>query len=287
MGDDEWATPSAEEKLLADRPRNGCAGGCLGLLATLGCLFCAVVGLTNWSGVYSDTGAVGPPGQNGWAGYVVVAALWGLGGGIVAANQSFERVGRTDVRVGRNEDPWTPILLGLLSMVAAILWPLQAPVVAVRLASWLRLRGRSAPLRRCVVGVGVLVLAAGSLWGVSAYQDHELKAPPPVSSAWLAGTWRVPGPDSALQLNADGKFVARHVPNELFTWDARGYVDAGGTWTFDGTYLTLSEAGSSESADADGAQVKLYAVDDVPVLCVSADPDSPCDYAFRRNGELH
>ncbi|WP_145911267.1 hypothetical protein [Kitasatospora viridis] len=233
----------------------------LSVVTFLGLLVATLIGVAN---------AFGPgpfPEQYPYSHYLVASALWGMTvvpGGILLALR--HRRWRSEALL--------PVLLGAdLALLLAILWPVEALLLAVGLA----LRARRARQRVGAIAVGALLLVAGGWWGLDAYARQHVRDPGPVVAGQLTGTWHEAGGPGALELRADGNFTLRHATPGLDPSLPTGTAtDEAGTWMMqDGdvpsVLLTPARGRPAELSDLFAFDVQL--IGPAQVLCLQTDPD--------------
>jgi hypothetical protein len=159
------------------------------------------------------------------------------------------------------------------AMALAILWPLEAALFALSVATR---RGLRRGIRPAAAAMSVVTLVGGTWWGVTAYDGAQPRQDTHVSRDALVGEWRT-SDGGLLVLAADGHYSATQVPSLLFTfdWDSQARVDAAGDWDFD-TFsgFVFTDAGAEGGTDTD---LSVYRTRSARMLCVVEDPDTACD----------
>ncbi|MFI0898844.1 hypothetical protein [Streptomyces sp. NPDC020983] len=250
-------------------------------VGALGGLVCAVLSAAGLQHPSSS----GLPGQDGWAAYFVVSLGWGLAAAVTTLLLAFvpsARPARSTVRRMAAADA---------ALLLALLWPLQAPLLALYAVT-----RRSLPraLRLLAVPVGVAVLLACGRWGIRAWGDAQVYEDGAATAASVAGDWHTTS-GGRLHLGTDGRFRATHVPYDVFPTGVPrpdGTVDAAGRWSYDpgphGTGFTFTLDVSTDPANVWDASTELapFRAAGVPVLCTELDPDDYCGLGavFLRSG---
>ena len=259
--------------------RHSCASGCLTIVAALGVLVSAAL-LALFISQSDPTPSPNTlPGQTGWSLYQAAAALWSIGIGVTGICLTY----RPHPRGSWRANLISLLVVCILGMLFAIAWPLQILILAFESPQWqcVRRRGR---LRHVLPLAFAPLLIAGTVLGVVGYRAHRLDTPSAPSTASITGTWRLGAPYGSLTLNPNGSFTATAVPEELLGGNLPGTQpgSAYGTWNLGSDdSVNLTPHGDISEPEWPNAELTRYTVDSTPVLCVSIDPDNPCDYVFR------
>lgn len=216
------------------------------------------------------------PDQRPWEAYLAVALLWAAACGVAAVVSAFA----PSARGGRS--PGRRVALLDTAMALAVLWPLEAALLALYAATR---RGLRPGIRPAAYAMSAVVLAGGTWWGVTAYDGSQPRRDTHVSRDELVGEWRT-SDGGVLVLAADGRFSATQVPGQMFDddgWGSGKRLDDTGAWTFDayGGFGFLTDGGTDGAV---AVNLAVYRTRSARMLCIVEDPDVACDdgLTFRR-----
>jgi len=245
-------------------------GTLLFLGAVVACLgIVAVLGWTNLRLV--DVEGPQPADAAGFDRYLDVTLLWAVGAAVTGLVGAARAAGRRK----RNSLAW--LAWCDLAMLLAFLWPLQAPVLALRFARKARERARWQRVGAALAGSALL--AAGAAWGFACYRADQRWAPPAPSDRALLGTWT--GVDGrVLELRPDGEYRTNFIgedPSRI--WSARPAAYLSGHWTLRET----SDHGRGQSIVLNGSTtMDVYGASSPSMLCEPVEYYGSCYLSMQR-----
>ncbi len=238
---------------------------CLGIAAIL--LWSVLWRVIDWS--------VPQPADARYDLYLNLGLAWAVAMAVAGLVGSSAQTSREDGK------PLTWLAGCVLGMLLAFVWPLQALVIALlftaKARNWTQWQRGAAAL------TGVVVLAAGAMWGNDYYEDGRRWAPNNPSATALIGTW-TGASGRVLELQPDGQFLTNFIGESPYQdQSSRPPVYLAGEWSL--TETSVWGRGQAIVVNG-GVTFDVYGGSSPTMLCQPEDePDEqrPCYLSLQRD----